>query len=58
MNTQMLEYLDDQISEKACKSVSGSDNLADPATKIPLLKMEKEVPWPTLARSAFAAVKK
>lgn len=53
----MLEYLDDQTSEKACKNVSGSDNLADPATKILLLKMEKEAPWPTLARSTFITLK-
>lgn len=53
----MLEYLDDQTFEKACKNVSGSGNLADPATKILLLTMEKEAPRPTLARSTFTAVK-
>lgn len=53
----MLEYLDDQTSEKACKNVPGSGNLADPATKILLLTTEKEAPWPTLARSTFTAVK-
>lgn len=57
VSTQMLEYLDDQTSEKACKNVPGSGNLADPATKILLLTTEKEAPWPTLARSTFTAVK-
>lgn len=56
MSNQILEYLDDETSEKACKSVSRSENLADPAMKS-LLTLEKEVPWPTFARSAFTTVK-
>lgn len=57
MRNQILEYLDDETSEKACKSVSRSENLADPAMKSLLLTLEKEVPWPTFARSAFTTVK-
>lgn len=57
MSTQILEYWDDQTSEKACKSISGSDNLVDPAMKSPLLTMEKEAHWSALATSTFASVK-